>query len=292
MSLSSVIQAIMPSVVALGRRSEIPKANAPQSLPIIVGTGFIVDEGGLIATSRHVLEELERWPGEHNFVALLHTAESQDGEKFSGVAFRKIIGTFWLGSFTQSGRSSPDSNPDLALAVIDVRGLPALSVRPEGQSLQPGVEVVSAGFPKGKVSLSPQRREIPSPFHPFARRGIVSSVLPYPCEEPDGFTVDISPEGAAGGSPICSVDDGTVLGVLSGGYDGTPVTYGVPGYLLASAIVSVREQWEPNPELPTLLESVQSQIGEPAVIAAAEPVKTEEQAEWDSIRRFIERDKR
>lgn len=281
----------MPSVVALGRRSEIPKANAPPPVPIIVGTGFVVDEGGLVATNRHVLEELERWPGEHNFVALLHRAESQDGEKLAGVAFRKIIGTFWLGSFTQSGRSSPDSNPDLALAVIDVRGLPALSVRPASLSLQPGVEVVSFGLPKGKVSLSPHLREIPSPFHPFARRGIVSSVLPYPCEEPDGFTIDISPEGAAGGSPVCSVDDGAVLGVLYGGYEGTPVTYGVPGYLLASAIASVREQWEPNPELPTLSEAIQIAIGEPALIATSEPVETEEQAEWDSIRRFIERDK-
>lgn len=292
MSFLSVIQAIMPSAVALGRRSEVPKANARPSPPIIVGTGFIVDEGGLIATNRHVLEELERWPGEHNFVALLHRAESQDGERFAGVAFRKIIGTFWLGSFTQAGRNSSDSNPDLALAVVDVRGLPALTVRPESLSLQPGVEVVSVGFPKGRVSLSPQRREIPSPFHPFVRRGIVSSVLPYPGEEPDLFTTDISPEGAANGSPICSVDDGAVLGVLSGGYDGTPVTYGVPGYLLASAIASVREQWEPNTELPTLSEAVRTAIGEPAMLPAAEPVKTEEQAEWDSIRRFIEKEKR
>lgn len=281
----------MPPVVALGRKSEIPKANAPPPAPIIIGTGFVVDEGGLIATNRHVLEELERWPGEHNFVALLHHAETPDGAKFAGIAFRKIIGTFWPGSISQSGRNSRESGPDVALAVIDLRGLPALTVRPESHSLLPGVEVVSVGFPKGRVSLSPLRREIPSPFHPFARRGIVSSVLPYPCEEPQAFTVDISPKGAANGSPVCSVEDGAVLGVLSGGYEGTPVTYGVPGYLLASAIASVREQWEPNPELPPLSEAVQSTIGEPALISAAEPVKTDEQAEWDSIRRFIEKKK-
>jgi len=282
----------MPSVVALGRKSDIPKSNAPPPAPIIVGTGFVVDEGGLIATNRHVLEELERWPGEYNFVALLHHAESEGGDKLVSVVFRKLIGTFWLGSFTQFGRSSPDSNPDLALAVIDVRGLPSLKVRPESISLQPGVEVVSVGFPKGRVSLTPHRREIPSPFHPFARRGIVSSVLPYPCEEPDAFTVDISAEGAAGGSPLCSADDGAVLGVLYGGYDGTPVTYGVPGYLLASAITSVYEQWEPNPDLPLLSETVQREIDEPVEPPIEAPVKTDEQMEWDSIRRFIEREKR
>jgi hypothetical protein len=291
MTLKSAIQATMSSVVALGRKSEIPKANAPPPAPIIIGTGFVVDEDGLIATNRHVLEELQRWPGEYNFVALLHHAESEAGDKLVSVVFRKLIGTFWLGSFTQFGRSSPDSNPDLALAVIDVRGLPPLNVKPDSHSLQPGVEVVSVGFPKGKVSLSPHRREIPSPFHPFARRGIVSNVLPYPCEEPDAFTVDISAEGSASGSPICSIDDGAVLGVLYGGCGGTPVTYGVPGYLLASALTSVREQWEPNPALPTLSEAVQSAIDEPAVMAVAEPVRTEEQAEWDSIRRFIERNK-
>lgn len=281
----------MPCVVALGRESEIPGPNAPPPAPIIVGTGFVVDEDGLIATSRRVLEELERWPGAYNFVALLHQFESEAGDKFVSVVFRKLIGTFWLGSVTQSGRSSLDSDPDLALAIIDARGLPALSVKPDSHSLRPGVEVFSVGFPKGKVSLSPSRRDIPAPFHPFARHGIVSSVLPYPCDEPEAFTVDISPEGAAGGSPICSADDGAVLGVLSGGYEGTPVTYGVPGYLLASAISSVREQWEPNPELPTLSEAVQSAIVEPVAMATAEPVTTEEQPEWDSIRRFIERTK-
>ena len=282
----------MPSVVALGRKSEVPKSNAPPSAPIIVGTGFVVDREGLIATNRHVLEELERWPGEHNFVALLHHAESEAGDKLVSVVFRKLIGTFWLGSFTQFGRSSPDSNPDLALAVIDVRGLPALSVRPDSHSLHPGVEVISVGFPKGKVSLSTHRREIPSPFHPFARRGIVSSVLPYPCEGPEAFTVDISPEGAASGSPICSADDGAVLGVLYGGYEGTPVTYGIPGHLLASAIASVHEQWEPNPDLPLLSEAVQSEIDRPVERLIETPVKTEEQMEWDSIRRFIEKEKR
>ena len=282
----------MPYVVALGRKSEIPRSNAPPPAPIIVGTGFVVDEDGLIATNRHVLEELERWPGEHNFVALLHHSESEAGDKLVSVVFRKLIGTFWLGSFTQSGRRSLESNSDLALAVIDVRGLSALNVRPDSHSLQPGVEVISVSFPKGKMSLSPHRREIPSPFHPFARRGIVSSVLPYPCEEPEAFTVDISPEGAASGSPVCSVDDGAVLGVLYGGYDGTPVSYGVPGHLLASAITSVCERWEPNLALPTLSEAVQIAIGEPTAMAAAEPVKSDEQTEWDSIRRFIEKEKR
>lgn len=282
----------MPSVVALGRRPEILKSNAPPPAPIIVGTGFVVDEDGLIATNRHVLEELERWPGEYNFVALLHHSESEAGGKFVSVVFRKLIGTFWLGSFAQSGRSSLESNSDLALAVIDVRGLMALNVRPDSHSLQPGVEVISVSFPRGKVSLLPHRREIPSPFHPFARRGIISSVLPYPCDEPETFTVDISPEGAASGSPICSADDGAVLGVLYGGYDGTPVTYGVPGYLLASAIASVHEQWEPNLDLPLLSETVQREIDEPVERPIEAPVKTDEHKEWDSIRRFIEKEKR
>lgn len=56
----------------------------------------------------------------------------------------------------------------------------------------------------------------------FARRGIVSTVLPCACADPHGFSVDILSEGGASGSPIFRTDDPRVIGILHAGFDGAP----------------------------------------------------------------------
>jgi S1-C subfamily serine protease len=280
MALTSVIRSVLPSVVALGWRVEVTTSETPPNFPFIVGTGFAVHEGGLIATNRHVAEQLERLPLKDRFVAFFHRAELSGGQLFAGVRFCGVVRAFAVASFTPAGRYAGDPNPDLAFLEIDVRGLPAVRIRSEANSLETGVEVVSVGFPMGRERLSPHGGDIPSQLNPFVRRGIISSVFPCECENPHGFSVDIESEGGASGSPICSTEDGAVLGILYGGYPGSPVTYGVPGHILATGLESIREKWVPNPSRPLLLELLHADVEE------AEQTGTEQPMEWNHLGRF------
>jgi hypothetical protein len=74
------------------------------------------------------------------------------------------------------------------------------------------IERVRAGmrrarFPQGDVPLMPYSETKASQVSPFARRGIISSVLPCPCADPHGFSVDILSAGGSSGSPIVRADD-------------------------------------------------------------------------------------
>ena len=280
MNLPSVINAALPSVVAIGRRLEITAADTPPNFPFIIGTGFVVDENGLIATNRHVIEELHKWPKKSRFVAFFHHAPLPNGGMFVGVSFREIVGMFELGSFTYETRYFGDSNPDLAFAVVNVRGLPAMQINHRDYGLQIGTEIISIGFPQGRAPLSPHGGEVPSQFHPFVRRGIISSVLPCPCAQPHGFTVDVLSEGGASGSPICSSENGEVLGILYAGFPGAPITLGVPAQILHGSVQNVREQWNPNQSFPLLSDVFEDDI------AKARENPTESPLRWEHLGRM------
>jgi hypothetical protein len=52
---------------------------------------------------------------------------------------------------------------------------------------------------------------------PFIRRGIVSSVLPFPTCHPHGFSIDIMQQGGSSGSPIFNARTAEVVGMMYGG---------------------------------------------------------------------------
>jgi S1-C subfamily serine protease len=269
MSLPQIIEKTMPSVVAIGTRIEVTQADKPPSFPLIIGTGFVVDENGLIATNDHVLKELYKWPKQSRFVAFFHHAPLSNGGVFVGVAFRNVVSSFELSSFSHTGRFFGDSTPDIAFSVVDIRGLPAMKINGRDNALQIGAEVISIGFPQGRDTLSPHGGDVPSQLHPFVRRGIVSSVLPCPSPLPHGFTVDVLTEGGASGSPICSAENGEVLGILYGSF-----------HLLQESLMTVRNQWEPNLDVPSLSEIFEADISK----AGNNP--TESPMTWDHLGQF------
>jgi S1-C subfamily serine protease len=173
-----------------------------------------------------------------------------------GVSFRKITHFCNMTEFNPGGKYF-GRTPDLAFLVVDVRGLPALTIGDAADTLVMGKEVVTVGFPLGTLSLAPYGGL--TQFHPFARRGIISSVIPYPSDKPHEFTVDILTEGGSSGSPICSCEDGSVVGLLYSSFDGVPITYGVPGHIVKSGLQCVLQQWKPNANLDSF-EDVVSQI--------------------------------
>ncbi len=72
---------------------------------------------------------------------------------------------------------------------------------------------------------------------PFLKHGIISSVQPFPCPFPHGFSTDVLTQGGNSGSPVFLADNPVVLGIHKGvvpGGDNMTIT--VPSHLIAKAL--------------------------------------------------------
>jgi hypothetical protein len=150
-------------------------------------------------------------------------------------------------AYLQTARMVPQGTfhgevlPDLALVQIGVKGLPPVQLASGGGTIRIGMPVAFAGFPLGSTALHLQfdegARPILAQITPFVRHGVVSSVHPFPCDLPHGFTIDAASHGGASGSPIFHVDDPRVIGMLYGAFEGEQrVTYGIPMALFAASL--------------------------------------------------------
>jgi hypothetical protein len=235
----------------LGRSAE-PKA---PGFPPLIGTGFFIDRRGLIATNEHVVEAMQQIPAAARFVMLFPEPASIAGETRFGVILRPIKSVNSVSSFESNSPFFGQAKPDFAFVQIDVQDVPALEICGDSNTIEVGLEVATLGFPMGEVPLMPYDQSKASQISAFARRGIVSSVLPCACADPHGFSIDVLSEGGASGSPIFRVDDPSVIGILHAGYPGAPITYGVPGHLLKTGFELVAQDWNPNLSgVPTLAE--------------------------------------
>ena len=81
---------------------------------------------------------------------------------------------------------------------------------------------------------------------PFLRRGIVSSVLPFPTASPHGLTVDNMVQGGSSGSPVFEPGSGEVIGMVWGGFENTNFTFVVPGHLIAKALEGYLRAFPPD----------------------------------------------
>jgi S1-C subfamily serine protease len=255
MKLTEVIRRVSPSVVAFGSRmgrSAEPKA---PGFPPLIGTGFFVDGRGLIATNDHVIQAMQQIPAPARFVMLFPEPTSIDGRTQFGVILRSIVSVNSVSSFESNAPFFGQEKPDFGFVQIDVQDVPALEICGESDTIEVGLDVATLGFPMGEVPLTPYDQSKASQISAFARKGIVSSVLPCACADPHGFSIDVLSEGGASGSPIFRVDDPTVIGILHAGYNGAPITYGVPGHLLKAGFELVTQDWNPDLSgIPTLAE--------------------------------------
>jgi hypothetical protein len=110
-----------------------------------------------------------------------------------------------------------------------------------------------------------------SQVSPFARHGIVSSVLPCESTHPHGFSIDVPSEGGASGSPIFLAEEATVVGILHASFDHAPVTYGVPAWILKQGLDALK--WEPQPGKATLDAVVEADtaVSKPQLIVTSKP---------------------
>ncbi len=139
--LSNTIDKIKPSIVAIGTYN---RSSSPNSK--LLGTGFVVGDGLLVATNAHVIPE-----------------QLNDKQKEKLVAF---VGDGKKAKARDATIVKVDSLHDIAL--IRISGPPMIPLLLSEQKVREGKLVAFTGFPLGAVLG----------LHPVTHRGIVSSITP------------------------------------------------------------------------------------------------------------------
>ena len=199
--LPDVIDAIRPSIVGVGttypERQPIGDARPNQ----LLGTGFAVGDGNLIATSLHVLPELLDYENRQSLAVFVGRGRDAQVREAEVVA--------------------RDQDHDLALLRIQGSRLPALVLGDE-DSVREGEMMVFTGFPIGAVLG----------LFTLTHQGIVSSIIPVartadnaadltPAQllrmrNPyDVFQLDAIAYPGNSGSPVYRQSNGEVIGVLN-----------------------------------------------------------------------------
>jgi serine protease Do len=196
-SLPATVAGIKPSVVAVGffKETQNPRFG-------FRGTGFIVGDGNLVVTNRHVVER----PADDNDSAMLAVYIRDEGPE--RVRKAEIVET--------------DRAHDLVLLRIEGKPLPALNLG-AANAVREGQMVAFTGFPLGGVLG----------FAPVTHRGTIASIttvaLPSPtARQLDERTVSRLREGSFemyqldataypgnSGGPLFDVETGAVVGVVN-----------------------------------------------------------------------------
>lgn len=270
MTLFETFEAIVPSVVALGYLTE---SKAPFGAPKIVGTGFVIDSRGLVVTAGHVAKCLQSSQLPIFAMPYLQPRliEGKVEAEAEGILL-PVAGCTVLEDYKMAGEFFAEQPPDLAVFQLGVCDVPSLSIDNEPNVIRPGVSVAYCGYPFGVDGLILDFDDAPSPISvqmmPYLRHGIVSSVHPFPCPRPHGFTIDAMSQGGASGSPIFLSDRPAVIGLLYGAVTGTNLTFAVPSAILAGCVPGVLQKPDapkiPNRTLAQFLAHARDKNANPA----------------------------
>lgn len=195
--ITDTINRIKPSIVVIG---SYKSTNSPPFA--LHGTGFVIGNGGFIATSAHVL------PGGigPDAAELVIQARNAAGEP----------------QIRKAHLVSRDLEHDLAVLRLDGSALPALTLR-NSDTVREGQSIGFTGFPIGGALG----------FSPVTHRGMVSSITPIAL--PGGnsrqinaklirqlkngafniFQLDATAYPGNSGSPVFDIDTGEVIGVIN-----------------------------------------------------------------------------
>jgi S1-C subfamily serine protease len=251
MTYSNVYKQIKPSIVAIAS-----SLSPHPDFPPIIGTGFIIRETGVIVTNNHVLDAIQtlprlksrpgEWPA-HVIVFQDYPGEGMGQMPLEIEGLGRISVNRPLGSVDYGPKT-----PDIGVIFVKMKGLPAAPISPT-LALEEGDEILTAGFPMGTTTL-----RAPGWMHqfgPVVQKGIISAILPFPCDSPHQILIQIATQGGASGSPIINPLTGEVCAILFAGlperdlirdiatgkplnalYDKpTALTYAIPSPLLFKA---------------------------------------------------------
>src|SRR5712692_6791720 len=114
------------SIVAFASRVSVTRKRKAPPFPSIIGTGFVVDQRGVVATNRHVVRALERLPahprtGKSAAMALAFSEIGPAGNGHSlDVAFVPLRRWDKLTTLKATGPFYGEPLPDVAFAQLNV----------------------------------------------------------------------------------------------------------------------------------------------------------------------------
>jgi len=238
--LPDVFDAVRPSVVAFASKLVATRPGLQPVFPRILGTGFILDPNGIAVTNNHVVEALQALPpnpttGARSDMAILWTPVQFTGEgHVQPTLFVDIKAYSTITSFTAATPFYGERLPDLAFVQLNVRDVPTLELETRDNVLRAGLAVATAGFPLGTDPLVIYGSV--TQMTPFLRQGIISSLYPFPCPQPHGFTMDVMSQEGASGSPVFLTDAPKAVGIVHAGIPQTNVTIAIPAVLIRDAL--------------------------------------------------------
>jgi hypothetical protein len=262
LTLSDTFRKIRPCIVAFASRLVVTSKGVMPLLPQIIGTGFFVDERGIVATNDHVIDALKvlpRIPGEPpTAFAMVFTEIEVTPDRFRLWSLNVEIRSYKRLTHVERPAGHKywgQEKPDIGFVILNVRDVPVLPLANAEDVLKTGLPVATAGFPAGETVLQPYGAV--NQLTPFLRQGIVSSVLPYDCPQPHGFTVDIMMQPGASGSPIFLQDKPLAVGIVHATYPGTNFTLCNPSQMIFDFLKGVKTDPLDMEGVPTLTEQVE-----------------------------------
>ena len=195
-ALSQTITAVKPSIVGVGTHA--PLRRPPSSL---MGTGFVVGNGNLIATNAHVLPDANKFRKDEQLVVFIGSGAKPE------IRTATVVAT--------------DDEHDLALLSIGGNPLRPLKLG-NAASVTEGLEIAFTGFPIGAVLG----------LYPVTHTGIISAVTPVviPARRARElsaaqittlknpyfvYQLDAVAYPGNSGSPLYMAGDGTVIGIIN-----------------------------------------------------------------------------
>jgi S1-C subfamily serine protease len=245
--LPETFKRVRRSVIAFASGwATIAEGEKPPLLPNIIGTGFIVDERGIVVTNRHVVEALAKLPvmaGRPTSFAMVFTEiVLRENARTIGVVCVRLKRRFIATELETDHPYYGQLATDLAIVQLAVCGVPALHVSKDEGRIIAGMPIATAGFPLGSHPLLVYGNV--NQLTPTLRHGIVSGVFPFDVPYAHGFTIDIMSQGGASGSPVFDPETGDVLGVIHAGFPGTNISLVVPGWLVSKAVSQILHEHE------------------------------------------------
>jgi S1-C subfamily serine protease len=216
-SLTELYESKSSCVVAfINRIKRLPEGSGGPIFPDICGTGFLINREGLVVTNRHVVDAIESFgsnpkTGERAAGAVLLFFEKYKGCHLLNV---DVVTTSVIDTFSSNEDWYGQPVPDIGFVQLKLRETPFLELATEDFAIRPGMEISTIGYPMGTTPLTLHAKV--SQISPFVRRGIVSSVYPFPMANPHGFTIDVMQQGGSSGSPIFGPDNKRVVGMMWG----------------------------------------------------------------------------